>query len=141
MNPTEEVVKREFIECPKCQAWNLGRVRNRWPWDIRVHVCRKCDYMIGESEWQIIDLQLERRLRLFGTGFLQVFFVACSTFMISRQFYTGVFLVGFAISWLWSGNVKKVAFGGPPDRVVYAAGAALGSVCGLLASSLLLSAI
>ena len=78
-------------------------------------------------------------IRLFFTGFLQVFFVACSTYMISREYYTGVFVVGFVISWLWTGNVKKVAFGGAWDRVTYASGAALGSVSGLLFSVVILN--
>jgi hypothetical protein len=42
------------------------------------------------------------------------------------------------ISLIWSWNVKKVAFGTISDRVVYALGAAFGSVIGLLVSTLIL---
>jgi hypothetical protein len=73
-------------------------------------------------------------MRLFTTGFLQVFFVACSTYFISHENYIGTFIVGFAISWLWSSNVKKISFGGTTERVLYASGAAVGSLVGLLAS-------
>jgi membrane associated rhomboid family serine protease len=42
------------------------------------------------------------------------------------------------ISFIWSWNVKKVAFGTLSDRIVYASGAAFGSIVGLLVSTLIL---
>jgi hypothetical protein len=42
------------------------------------------------------------------------------------------------ISFIWSWNVKKVAFGTLTDRIVYALGAAFGSAVGLLVSTLIL---
>jgi hypothetical protein len=77
-------------------------------------------------------------MKLFLTGFVQVFFVAVNTYFLSKIFYLGVFLCGFMISLIWSWNVKKVAFGTISDRVVYALGAAFGSVIGLLVSTLIL---
>lgn len=73
-------------------------------------------------------------MRLFTTGFLQVFFVACSTYFISHENYLGTVVVGFAISWLWSSNVKKISFGGVKERILYASGAACGSLVGLATS-------
>jgi hypothetical protein len=74
-------------------------------------------------------------LKLFVTGFVQVLFVAMSTVFISRKIYTGVAVSGFAISLLWSYNVKRVAFGSTIDRIVYAGGAAAGSLTGCLVAS------
>lgn len=71
-------------------------------------------------------------MKLFTTGFLQVFFVALNTWLITQQNYVGVLIVGFIISFIWSFNIKKVAFGTMKDRIVYSLGASLGGVCGLL---------
>jgi len=78
------------------------------------------------------------KLKLFITGFVQVFFVAINTYFLSKIFYLGVFLCAFMISLIWSWNVKKVAFGTTSDRLIYALGAAFGSTVGLLISTLIL---
>jgi hypothetical protein len=78
------------------------------------------------------------KLKLFITGFVQVFFVAINTYFLSKIFYLGVFLCAFMISLVWSWNVKKVAFGTISDRLIYALGAAFGSIVGLLISTLIL---
>jgi len=77
-------------------------------------------------------------MKLFLTGFLQVFFVACNTYFISKSFYIGVFICGLIISLIWSWNVKKIVFGTFNDRIVYAFGAAFGSLLGLIISKLIL---
>ena len=74
------------------------------------------------------------RLKLSLTGFVQVFFVAINTYFLSKEFYIGVFIVGFLISLIWSWNVKKIAFGSLKDRLFYALGAGLGSLIGLIVS-------
>lgn len=73
------------------------------------------------------------------TGFLQVILVSINTFQISQfaikqstSALIGIVVVGFAISIVWSFNVKKIAFGSMLDRVVYASGAALGSILGVV---------
>ena len=71
---------------------------------------------------------------LFSTGFMQVFFVAVNTFFISKGYYVGVLVCGFIISFIWSFNVKRVAFGSNKDRLIYATGAGLGSLLGLVVS-------
>ena len=78
------------------------------------------------------------KLKLFITGFIQVFFVAINTYFLSKIFYLGVFLCAYMISLVWSWNVKKVAFGTTSDRLIYALGAAFGSTVGLLISTLIL---
>ena len=76
--------------------------------------------------------------KLFTTGFVQVFFVAINTYFLSKEFFLGVFVCAFMISLIWSWNVKKVAFGTLTDRIMYALGAAFGSMFGLLVSTLIL---
>jgi hypothetical protein len=78
------------------------------------------------------------RLKLFITGFVQVFFVAINTYFLSKVFFLGVFACAFMISLIWSWNVKKIAFGTTIDRIFYASGAAFGSTIGLLVSTLIL---
>lgn len=78
---------------------------------------------------------MKEKLSLAFTGFIQVYFVANSTYFIANKIYLGAFIVGFLISLIWSYNIKKVAFGTNADRLVYSFGAALGSVTGLLTSS------
>lgn len=71
-------------------------------------------------------------MKLFSTGFLQVFCVVLNTWLITQRNFIGVFIVGFLISFIWSFNVKKVAFGSMKDRIVYSLGAALGGLIGLI---------
>ncbi len=73
-------------------------------------------------------------MNLFITGFVQVFFVAINTYLISIKKYEGVFICGFLISFIWSWNVKKVAFGTTKDRLLYSLGAGMGSLFGLVVS-------
>jgi hypothetical protein len=74
-------------------------------------------------------------LQLFTTGFIQVYFVAINTYLISNENYIGVLLASFMISIIWSFNVKKVAFGSLLDRMLYSFGAASGGVVGLFTSA------
>lgn len=77
-------------------------------------------------------------MKIFITGFLQVFFVAINTYFISNEFYLGVLACGFIISFIWSWNVKKIVFGTMQDRLYYSSGAAIGAVSGLYISKLIL---
>jgi len=79
----------------------------------------------------------KKRLPLFITGYSQVYFVAVNTYFLSKEMYLGVFVSAFIISMIWSFNIKKIAFGSTNDRLVYALGATLGSVCGLWSSSII----
>jgi hypothetical protein len=75
-------------------------------------------------------------MKLFITGFVQVFFVAINTYFLSKEFYIGVFICGTIISLIWSWNVKRVAFGSLRERLFYSFGAGFGSIAGLLVSML-----
>ena len=77
------------------------------------------------------------KLRLPLTGFAQVYFVSVNTYFLAHEMYAGVLIAAFIISLVWSFNVKRVAFGTWPDRLMYAGGAALGSVAGLASSAMI----
>jgi hypothetical protein len=77
------------------------------------------------------------RAKLAATGFAQVIFVAGNTVFISRYELVANWLTALAISYIWTHNVKKVAFGDEGDRWFYAIGAAAGSVCGTVLANLI----
>lgn len=77
------------------------------------------------------------RLKLFGTGYLQVIFVAMNTVFIAHYELIANTFTALAISYIWTHNVKKLAFGDERDRWAYAIGAALGSVSGTVLAGLL----
>lgn len=70
-------------------------------------------------------------IELFVTGFIQISLVSANTFLIAHSIYLGMFLVGFVIAFLWSYNVKRIAFGTLKERLIYAVGAAFGGIVGL----------
>lgn len=78
------------------------------------------------------------KLMLGLTGFIQVYFVAVNTVFLSRAMYGGVVIAAFLVSFTWSFNVKRVAFGSTADRVIYSLGAMTGSVIGLAMSDFLI---
>ena len=75
--------------------------------------------------------------KLFITGVVQVFFVAVNTWLIAHEKWVWIGPTGFTISFIWTYNVKKVVFGGMVDRVAYALGASVGTLLGVLASTVL----
>ena len=68
------------------------------------------------------------KLKIFSTGFLQVFLVVINTYFISKSYLLGIIICGFLISFIWSHNVKKIAFGTENERLIYSLGAMTGSV-------------
>lgn len=77
-----------------------------------------------------------RNARLFGRAFLQVSLVAANVVQIAKGQYLGMFLVGFAISWLWFGNARA-AGRGEAGQIFYALGAGCGTVIGCYLSRFL----
>jgi len=71
------------------------------------------------------------KLKLFITGFIQVVLICVNTWQIANKKYLGVSIVGFFIAFIWSMNVKSIAFGSKWDRVIYALGASIGSITGV----------
>jgi hypothetical protein len=81
---------------------------------------------------------MRQPIQLMLTGFLQVLFVSINTLFIAKTFYVGIAFAAFAISFIWSINVKKIAFGTTADRLTYAIGAASGSVVGTYLANFIL---
>jgi len=77
-------------------------------------------------------------LKLFVTAFLQVFLVSANTYFISRIAWLGIAACGFGISYLWTLNVRRISAGTHVERVVYATGAMLGGLMGVLTSNLII---
>jgi hypothetical protein len=77
-------------------------------------------------------------MKLFITAFIQVFLVAANTYFISKVFYVGIAIAGFGISFTWTFNVKRVAFGSITDRIIYSLGAMAGGLSGVFLSQLIL---
>ena len=44
----------EIIECPECKQIQEAEVTHTPFWNIYLHVCIKCDFLIMESEWNIV---------------------------------------------------------------------------------------
>ena len=97
-------------------------------WFGRVY---RCAIAHRSGRW-IMKIKIPARLSIFLTGFIQVALVSAQTYMVARSIYQGVFIIGFLISLVWSVNVKKIAFGGWGDRLVYSTGAGVGAVVGLV---------
>lgn len=79
---------------------------------------------------------MKSKLILFFTGFLQVSLVSAQTFFIASRCIIGIVVCGFAISFVWTINVKRVAFGGWIDRIIYASGASSGAIVGFILADL-----
>jgi len=75
-------------------------------------------------------------MKLLITGFIQVYFVAINTVLLSQSKYIGVFIAAFLISFVWSWNVHRISVSSWKDKVIYSLGAASGSLAGLLTTKL-----
>lgn len=69
---------------------------------------------------------------IFITGFTQVFLVSANTYFISKSTWAGIAVCGFGISFLWTFNVRRVAIGTRTEQIIYATGAMLGGLIGVL---------
>jgi len=79
------------------------------------------------------------RSRLFLTAYLQVFLVSANTYFISHLAWLGIAVCGFGISYLWTLNVKKISASTTLERIIYATGAMLGGLSGVLISKIILT--
>lgn len=46
----------ELIECPECNEIQSATVEHTFPWYSYVHTCVKCNYIIMESEWNVLKI-------------------------------------------------------------------------------------
>ena len=77
------------------------------------------------------------RTTLFFAAMLQVALVSLNVWQISHGHWLSGAVTSFAISFVWTLNVKRVAFGKMADRLVYASGAMCGFLVGVGVSRLL----
>lgn len=89
-------------------------------------------------------MKIKLNVELFLTGLIQVILVCLNTYQIATFAKTGkpviligILTIGFFISFIWTFNVKKVAFGNMSNRIFYSLGAATGSIIGVLIGSLI----
>lgn len=75
-----------------------------------------------------------KHLHTAGMAWLQVALISANTWLIAHSMLMPAAVCGFAISLVWTFNVKRVAFGNMADRLWYAAGASAGTITGLLAA-------
>lgn len=71
-------------------------------------------------------------MRIFLMGILQVFLVAANVRQVAEGRLLGAFLVGCGISGVWAYNVHHIAISGVQDGLLYALGAGLGTVLGIV---------
>ena len=69
--------------------------------------------------------------KLFFTAFIQVYLVSINTIFLATAMYVVVAVAGFLISYVWTGNVRRIAVSTQQQRVVYSLGACIGGLCGL----------
>lgn len=78
------------------------------------------------------------KLIMFATGMVQVALVSMNVVFISKDHVVAMLATGYMISLVWTFNVKRVAFGGWHDRVLYAFGAMVGTGVGYGITKMLL---
>lgn len=80
---------------------------------------------------------MRRHTALFITAWLQVGLIATNTWQIANQRWLGALIVGFLISWVWCGNIKKVVASTTFERIIYCTGAMTGTGTGILITQIL----
>lgn len=78
-------------------------------------------------------------IKIFVSGFIQVFLVGLNTVFISKSETTLAFLAGYLIAQMWMYNVKRVVAQTTIDKQAYAFGSALGVVVGMHTANFLSS--
>ncbi len=63
---------------------------------------------------------------------MQVALVSMNVVFISKSMVVPMLITGFGISFIWTLNVKRAAFGGWRDRFIYSFGAMTGTGLGFL---------
>lgn len=81
------------------------------------------------------------QFKLFIFAFLQVFFTCMNIVFITNDMLLLMFITGFFISFIWSGNVKTVVFGTLKERFTYSLGGSFGVIVGYWVSNLILKLI
>lgn len=56
----------EKIKCPECGYVQWAQVEHCFPWNSYVHECKKCDWIIMESDWGIPIIILPQGMTMDG---------------------------------------------------------------------------
>ena len=75
---------------------------------------------------------------LFATAFVQVLLVSLNTVLLAHKQIAPSIACAFLISYVWTFNVKRAAFGSNIDKLIYSLGAACGSAVGIYLAGLIL---
>lgn len=75
-------------------------------------------------------------VKLYLTGLIQVALVSLNTVLLSKGQTGPSILVAFLISYVWTFNVKRAAFGSQVEKLIYSGGAASGAAVGLYIAGL-----
>jgi hypothetical protein len=78
------------------------------------------------------------RAILFSTAFVQVLLVSLNTILLAHKQIASSIAVAGLISYVWTFNVKRAAFGSHWDKIIYSLGAACGSAVGIYLAGLIL---
>jgi len=78
------------------------------------------------------------RALLFSTAFVQVLLVSLNTILLAHKQIASSIAVAGLISYVWTFNVKRAAFGSHWDKIIYSLGAACGSGVGIYLAGLIL---
>lgn len=92
-------------------------------------------FMAGRS-WPSITPH--PRAILFSTAFVQVLLVSLNTILLAHKQIASSIAVAGLISYVWTFNVKRAAFGSHWDKIIYSLGAACGSGVGIYLAGLIL---
>jgi hypothetical protein len=71
-------------------------------------------------------------MRIFLMGILQVFLVAANVRQVAEGRLVGACIGGIGISAVWAYNVHHIAISGVLDGCLYALGAGIGTVLGIV---------
>ena len=99
---------------------------------------KSLETIIADNARPLAFLNRIPHAKLFFAAFLQVFLVSANTYFISRVAWLGIAVCGFGISYLWTLNVKRISAGTLSERVIYASGAMLGGLLGVVVGKLIL---
>jgi hypothetical protein len=47
--------EKQIIKCPNCESHENSLVKFTWPFNTFIHECKKCKYVIMESEWELVN--------------------------------------------------------------------------------------
>ena len=95
------------------------------------------DLFMADDQPQITPATRERFV-LFATAFVQVLLVSLNTILLAHKQIASSIAVAGLISYVWTFNVKRAAFGSHWDKIIYSLGAACGSGVGIYLAGLIL---